>query len=341
MHINIISELTQTLWQQHTQQVTCHIAKSSIVGLQHTFEGAAFHCEDEQASSLRIYCPCLCFQAIQATFMDTSVFETVNQDPQMIVSSLVSSLQRDYGKSYPWAIGKGCQLPAGYILAKKKKAFQSGRPIISICGLTFSNLSQLHVLTISHQEMSIQFYTLLTVLQAAPIDGGLILINQDLAASFFTTIDQARFIGEWYMLLDFLREPHMNVGDNEVFSVYPGKSNNPGGLIKGRAFRRVYDAHCTSTHPSSTRFSLHASVSAHTCIYIYICVCKYQYIYCQGAGGKFCGQGPMKTPHRSCANVPGGAHGRCCAPLRCHNGIVSLLVFTPKACRDYTSVVEF
>jgi hypothetical protein len=38
----------------------------------------------------------------------------------------------------------------------------------------------------------------------------------------------------------------MNVGDNEVFSVYnevfsvyPGKSNNPGDLIKGRTFRRL------------------------------------------------------------------------------------------------------
>ena len=40
------------------------------------------------------------------------------------------------------------------------------------------------------------------------------------------------------MLLDFLR-PHMNVGDNEVFSVYPGKTNNPGDLIKGRTFRRL------------------------------------------------------------------------------------------------------
>jgi len=37
------------------------------------------------------------------------------------------------------------------------------------------------------------------------------------------------------MLLDFLR-PHMDVGDNKVFSVYPGKSNNPGDLIKGRTF---------------------------------------------------------------------------------------------------------
>ena len=31
----------------------------------------------------------------------------------------------------------------------------------------------------------------------------------------------------------------MNVGDNEVFSVYPGKFNNPGDLIKGRTCRRL------------------------------------------------------------------------------------------------------
>ena len=70
-----------------------------------------------------------------------------------------------------------------------------------------------------------------------PVDGDLILINQDLAG-FFTSIDQARFIGAWHMLLDFL-SPHVNVGENEVFSVYPGKSNNPGDLIKGRTFRRL------------------------------------------------------------------------------------------------------
>ena len=33
--------------------------------------------------------------------------------------------------------------------------------------------------------------------------------------------------------------PKMNVYDDEVFSVYPGKSNNPGDIIKGRTFRRL------------------------------------------------------------------------------------------------------
>ena len=40
------------------------------------------------------------------------------------------------------------------------------------------------------------------------------------------------------MLLDFLR-PHMDVSDNEAFSVYPGKTNNPGDIIKGPTFRRL------------------------------------------------------------------------------------------------------
>ena len=75
-------------------------------------------------------------------------------------------------------------------------------------------------------------YTLLSILKSAPVDADLILVNQDLAG-FFTSIDQDRFIGAWFMLLDFLR-PHMDVSDNEAFSVYPGKTNNPGDIIKGR-----------------------------------------------------------------------------------------------------------
>ena len=81
------------------------------------------------------------------------------------------------------------------------------------------------------------YYTRLSILKSAPVDADLILVNQDLAG-FFTSIDQDRFIGAWFMLLDFLR-PHMDVSDNEVFSVCAGKTNNPGDIIKGRTFRRL------------------------------------------------------------------------------------------------------
>ena len=80
-------------------------------------------------------------------------------------------------------------------------------------------------------------YTLLSILKSAPVDADLVLVNQDLAG-FFTSIDQDRFVGSWFMLLDFLC-PNMNVSDSEAFSVYPGKSNNPGDIIKGRTFRRL------------------------------------------------------------------------------------------------------
>ena len=240
-----ISDLCHHLWSEHTQQVTNHITKSSINQLQSTFDGAIFHCEDKHASSLRIYCPCLYYQSIESTFQDLSIFEPLPDVPSSIVTSLVESLHRQHGKAYPWAVGSGRQLPAGYILAKRKKNFQSGRPIISFVESPFRPMLNILARLIFQLIPSAcpdhfatgDVYTLLSILREAPVDADLILVNQDLAG-FFTSIDQERFIRSWFMLLDFLR-PKMNVCDDEVFSVYPGKSNNPGDIIKGRTFRRL------------------------------------------------------------------------------------------------------
>ena len=161
------------------------------------------------------------------------------------MTSLVESLHRQHGKAYPRAVGSGRQLPAGYILAKRKKDFQSGRPIISFVESPFRPMLNILARLIFQLIPSAcpdhfatgDVYTLLSILREAPVDADLILVNQDLAG-FFTSIDQERFIRSWFMLLDFLR-PKMNVYDDEVFSVYPGKSNNPGDIIKGRTFRRL------------------------------------------------------------------------------------------------------
>ena len=163
------------------------------------------------------------------------------------MTSLVESLQRQHGRSYPWAVGSGRQLPSGYILAKRKKDFHSGRPIISFVDSPFRPMLnilarlifQLIPTACPNHFATGDVYTLLSILRSAPVDADLILVNQDLAG-FFTSIsiDQDRFLRSWFMLLDFLR-PKMNVYDEEVFSVYPGKSNNPGDIIKGRTFRRL------------------------------------------------------------------------------------------------------
>ena len=96
-----ISDLCHHLWSEHTKQITNHITKSSITQFQTTFDGAIFHCEDKQSSSLRIYCPCLYYQSIEQTFQDPSIFEQLSDDPTSIVASLVDTLQQKHGKAYP------------------------------------------------------------------------------------------------------------------------------------------------------------------------------------------------------------------------------------------------
>ena len=54
-----------------------HIRRQTITSLTSTFPGAIFHCEDKQASSLRIFCPVLYHSAISKTFLDKDVFEII------------------------------------------------------------------------------------------------------------------------------------------------------------------------------------------------------------------------------------------------------------------------
>ena len=183
------------------------------------------------------------------SYMDASIFEAIH-------SSSTSRNCDIAGPSTPspiWPVislghWKRSSTPSGLYLGQKEEIVPEwtiGRPIISFVDSPFRPMLnilarlifQLIPVACPDHFASGDVYTLLTILQTAPVDGDLILINQDLAG-FFTSIDQARFIGAWHMLLDFL-SPHVNVGENEVFSVYPGKSNNPGDLIKGRTFRRL------------------------------------------------------------------------------------------------------
>ena len=196
-----ISDFGHHLWSEHTQAITNHITKSSITQFQSTFEGAIFHCEDKHPSSLRIYCPCLYYHSIEQTFQDPSIFEQLPDEPSSIVNSLTESLHRQHGKAYPWAVGSGHQLPAGYILAKRKKDFRSGRPIISFVESTFRPMLnilarlifQLIPVACPNHFATGDVYTLLSILKSAPVHADLILVNQDLAG-FFTSIDQDRFV---------------------------------------------------------------------------------------------------------------------------------------------------
>lgn len=90
----------------------------------------------------------------------------------------------------------------GYILAKRSSHMISF--VDSMLNILARMIFQLIPVACPNHFASGDVYTLLDILRSAPVDADLILVNQDLAG-FFTSIDQERFIGSWFMLLNFLR----------------------------------------------------------------------------------------------------------------------------------------
>ena len=232
----------------HSRRITNHITAATTRQLQEQFAGCIFHNEDKRASSLRIFCPCQYFQCIEKTFLDSVIFARSPENPGDCLHVTMQYLKNQFAKDYPWAMGKGKSLPAGYILPKGKKQYGSGRPIIGFFNAPFkpmlSTLAKLLFQLVpracpehfAHGDVY-QLLKLLREYATKMADKDLRIYNQDLSG-FFIGIDSDKFLQSWYMLLRFL-EPSMSVHENEFFSVSPVKQNNPGDIIKGRTFRTL------------------------------------------------------------------------------------------------------
>ena len=216
--------------------------------LQEQFPNCIFHNEDKRVSSLRIYCPCQYFQCIDKTFLDSAIFAKSHESPSECLQITMQHLKNKFSQAYPWAMGKGTSLPAGYILPKGKKQYGSGRPIIGffkapfkpMLGTLAKLLFQLVPRACPDHFAKGDVYQLLQLLRNYAMPMGvkdLRLYNQDLSG-FFISIDSNGFLQSWYMMLRFL-EPLMSVQDNEYFSISPVKQNNPGDIVKGRIFRTL------------------------------------------------------------------------------------------------------
>lgn len=185
---------------------------------------------------------------IDKTFSDKAIFSQSHETPEDTLRITIQHLRNLFEKEYPWAIGKGQSLPSGYVLAKGKKQYFSGRPIIGFVDTPFkpmlSTLAKLLFQLIpracpNHFARG-DVYQLLNLLRnyaTTMTDHSLKVYNQDLAG-FFISIDTERFLQSWELLLRFLT-PHMSTGAHEYFSVSPVKQNNPGDIIKGRTFRTL------------------------------------------------------------------------------------------------------
>ena len=205
------------LWQRsihsHYMALHNHIIHKDIVRFKQLFPDAIFHNEDKRATSLRIYCPMVYFQCLTKTFADPLVFRKLDDNPNDIIEKTIAEITKKFGKTYPWALGAGRDLPNGYVLPRRKKQFLAGRPIVSFFTAPFrpmlnciaKMLYNLLPQAFPHNLAKGDVFDLIKLLKDTDFDTLPTprIHNQDLAG-FFTSIDTDRFIDSWRLTLQFL-----------------------------------------------------------------------------------------------------------------------------------------
>ena len=123
----------------HSRRITNHIPAATTRQLQEQFAGCIFHNEDKRASSLRIFCPCQYFQCIEKTFLDSAIFARPPENPGDCLHITMQHLKNQFAKDYPWAMGKGNSLPAGYNMAQSDLSLAFSPPHSNQCWALWPN----------------------------------------------------------------------------------------------------------------------------------------------------------------------------------------------------------
>ena len=208
-----LDELWQRSIHSHHTSLHNHITHKDITRFKQLFPEAIFHNEDKRATSLRIYCPVIYFQCRTKTFADPLVFRKLEESPNYIIEKTIAEITKQFGKSYPWALGAGRDLPNAYVLPKRKKQFLAGRPIVSFFTAPFRPMLNCiakmiyHLLpqAFPHNLAKGDVFDSIQLLKNTDFDNLPTprIHNQDLAG-FFTSIDTDRFIDSWRLTLQFL-----------------------------------------------------------------------------------------------------------------------------------------
>ena len=242
-----LDALWQRSLQSHTSSLNQHITHKDITRFKQLFPEAIFHNEDKRATSLRIYCPVIYYQCLNKTFADPLVFRKLDDSPNHIIQKTIADINRQFGKSYPWALGAGRDLPNAYVLPKRKKQFLAGRPIVSFFTAPFRPMLNCiakmiyHLLpqAFPHNLAKGDVFDLIQLLKNTDFDNLTTprIYNQDLAG-FFTSIDTTRFIDSWRLTLKFLSNI-INTDPDEIISVKATSGNTTGDVVKGRTCRTL------------------------------------------------------------------------------------------------------
>ena len=228
--------------QSHRTSIQKHITHKDIIRFKQLFPDAVFHNEDKRATSLLIYCPKIYYQCLTTTFADPLVFRKLDTSPTQIIETTIADINKQFGKSYSWALGAGRDLPNAYVLPKRKKQFLSGRPIVSFFTAPFRPMLNCiakmiyHLLpqAFPHNLAKGDVFDLIKLLKNTDFDN---LPTQDLAG-FFTSIDTDRFIDSWRLTLKYLSST-MSTDPDEIISVKATTGNTTGDVVKGRTCRTL------------------------------------------------------------------------------------------------------
>ena len=244
-----IDELWQRSIHSHYTALHNHITHKDITRFKQLFPEAIFHNEDKRATSLRIYCPVIYFQCLTKTFADPLVFRKLEDNPNDIIEKTIAEITKHFGKSYPWALGAGRDLPNAYVLPKRKKQFLAGRPIVSFFTAPFrpmlnciaKMIYNLLLQAFPHNLAKGDVFDLIQLLKNTDFDNLPTprIHNQDLAG-FFTSIDTDRFIDSWRLTLQFL-STIMSTDPDEIISAKATPGNTTGDVVKGRTCRTLND----------------------------------------------------------------------------------------------------
>ena len=127
-----LDELWQRSIHSHYTALHNHITHKDITRFKQLFPEAIFHNEDKRATSLRIYCPVIYFQCLTKTFADPLVFRKLEDNPSDIIEKTIAEITKHFGKSYPWSLGAGRDLPNAYVLPKQNSSWLDDQSLASL-----------------------------------------------------------------------------------------------------------------------------------------------------------------------------------------------------------------
>ena len=202
--------------QQHLAAAHHHINIHIIKQIQQQLPAGIIHCEDHRPNHLLWFCPALYHATITNTFTDTNIF-TISQAPPLTVHMETQQQLKDMLPNYKKHFGDWGKIPGAYVLPKRKKQFQKGRPIVAFVQpaakalwQTLSDLlgalcRQACPHSFGDGDATSQLRQLTAFIQQTTNDDETYQLHDQDLAGFFTSVTQDRFLQSfelmysWYM----------------------------------------------------------------------------------------------------------------------------------------------